>query len=126
MKKLFLYATGVSLLLGSTPMLSIAADAKADQATTVTGCVSTGTDGKSFVLTETPQDATQAATAAKVWTLVSSDGVDLSKYANHKVEVTGASETAKGTMSPDEKPAASVTGPQFKVKSVKDIANTCS
>ncbi len=126
MKKLFLYASGVSLLLGGAPMLAIAADAKADQGTTVTGCVTTGTDGKSFVLTETPQDATQPAGTSKVWTLVSTGSVDLSKYANHKVELTGASETAKGTMSPDEKPASAASGPQFKVKSVKDIANTCS
>ena len=85
MKKLFLYATGVSLLLGGAPMLAIAADAKADQGTTVTGCVTTGADGKSFVLTETPLDTAQPAGTAKVWTLVSTGSVDLTKYANHKI-----------------------------------------
>jgi hypothetical protein len=56
--------------------------------------------------------------------------VDLTKYANHKVEITAASDS-KGGASADQsssatRSSAATSGPQLHVKSVKDISNSCS
>ena len=63
----------------------------------------------------------------KTWALVASDGVDLSKYANHKVEITSASDKADSAAAPTAATAAgATTDTKLKVKSVKDISNSCS
>ena len=122
----YAYAAALAVFLAAAPLAS-ANDDKPAAGTTVTGCVSASNDGKSFTLTESSADM-QAT--PKTWTLVASGGVDLSKYANHKVEVTGSSDkTDLGATSPTASTAAGATGSsgkQFKVKSVKDISNTCS
>ena len=142
MKKNVLFAFGVSALLAGTPYVSAQApaqtpstDPSASQSSsmgqTVTGCLTPSADGKSFTLTEISAAgaASSTASAPKTWTVVSSGDVDLSKYANHKVEITASSD--KGYSSPSSSPssassAAASSGPKLNVKSVKDISNTCS
>ena len=143
MNKHVLFAAGVSALLAGAPFVSAQAPAQtpstdpsaapASQSSsspqTVTGCLTPGADGKSFTLTEISPtgSAASSASAPKTWTVVSSGDVDLSKYANHKVEITAA---PKGSMSDQPSSSASsaaaTSGPKLQVKSVKDISNTCS
>lgn len=115
---------------------SPAADAQAGTRTVI-GCVSAGTDGRSFNFMESataPQssDAAAAATAPAPlsWTLVAGGDVDLTKYVGKKVEITGSSDR-KGGMSAERSESttrspSSLTGPRFHVKSVKVLAETCS
>src|SRR5215813_13330269 len=88
MHQSLLLAGGLAIVVGSGALASRVDNPQAqDQnTTTVTGCVTASADGKTFTLTES-----NAASMArpKNWTLVATGGVDLSKYANHKVEVTG-------------------------------------
>jgi hypothetical protein len=128
MKQPLLLASGLAIVLGSGVLAArIDNPAAQDQnSQTVTGCLTASADGKTFTLTES-----NAASMArpKNWTLVATGGVDLSKYANHKVEVTGSAPkgaSASPTMSDDKTPAAAVLGPKLEVKDVKDISNTCS
>jgi hypothetical protein len=148
MKKQVLLAAGVSALLAGAPFVAAqspspsappadptsaqSAKSSSPMSQPVTGCVTVGTDGKSYVLTETPSSTASptdsSAAAPKTWTLISSGDVDLSKYANHKVEVTP---TDKGsamddTSSSAARSSAASAGPKLHVKSVKDISNTCS
>lgn len=149
MKKHVLFALGVSALLAGAPLVSAQAPAQTPPSTdpaaaaapqspsspqTVTGCLTPSADGKSFTLTEISAPGSAASTAAsapKTWTVQSSGDVDLSKYANHKVEITASGDN-KGGMSDSassSSSAASATatsGPRLHVKAVKDIANTCS
>jgi hypothetical protein len=143
MNKHVLFAAGVSALLAGAPFVSAQAPAQtpptdpsaASQSSsspqTVTGCLTPSADGKSFTLTEISPtgSAATSASAPKTWTVVSSGAVDLSKYANHKVEIT-ASTDSKGGMSDQPSSSASsaaaTSGPRLHVKSVKDISNTCS
>src|SRR5260221_14642882 len=125
MRKSLLCAAGLAVALGAT--LPARAFATQDQnTTTVTGCVTASADGKTFTLTE----ANAASMARpKNWTLVATGGVDLSKYANHKVEVTGTApkgSSSSPTMTDEKTPAAAHLGPKLEVKDVKDISNTCS
>jgi hypothetical protein len=150
MKKHVLFALGVSALLAGAPLVSAQAPAQtpppstdpsaapASQSSsipqTVTGCLTPSADGKSFTLTEISAPGSAAsttATAPKTWTVVSSGDVDLTKYANHKVEITASSDNKAGastypSSSPSTATAAATSGPQLKVKAVKDISNTCS
>ena len=120
----YAYAAALAVLLASAPLANASDDKAAGPGTTVTGCVTTATDGKGFVLTEASKDM-QAP--PKTWTLVASDGVDLSKYANHKVEITSASDKADSAAAPTAATAAGATADtKLKVKSVKDISNSCS
>jgi hypothetical protein len=126
MRKSVLWAAGLAVALGGT-LPARAFDAMQDQnTTTVTGCVTASADGKTFTLTE----ANAASMARpKNWTLVATGGVDLSKYANHKVQVTGTAPkgaSSSPTMTDEKTPAAAQLGPKLEVKDVKDISNTCS
>jgi len=124
MKNSYAYAAALAVLLAAAPLASASDDPVAAPGKTVTGCVTTTNDGKSFVLTEASKDM-QAP--PKTWTLVASDGVDLSKYANHKVEITSASDKADSAAAPTSATAAgATTDTKLKVKSVKDISNSCS
>ena len=145
MNKHVLFAAGVSALLAGAPFVSAQAPAQtpstdpsaapASQSSsspqTVTGCLTPSADGKSFTLTEISPtgSAATSASAPKTWTVMSSGDVDLSKYANHKVEITASSDN-KGGMSDQPSSSASsaaaTSGPRLHVKSVKDISNTCS
>ena len=124
----YAYAAALAVLLASAPLANASDDKAAGPGTTVTGCVTTATDGKGFVLTEASKDM-QAP--PKTWTLVASDGVDLSKYANHKVEITSdkadKADKADSAAAPTAATAAGATADtKLKVKSVKDISNSCS
>jgi hypothetical protein len=130
MKKSLLWAAGLTVLLGGGTLASASDDMKAqDQSATISGCVSASADGKTFTLTES-----NAASMArpKSWTLVATSGVDLSKYANHKVEITGTSDAKRGVtadtpaITDDKTSAAAAAGPRFQVKQVQDISNICS
>ena len=149
MKKHVLFAVGVSALLAGAPFVSAQAPAQTPPSTdpsaapasqsssspqTVTGCLTPSADGKSFTLTEISRDrsaASSSASAPKTWTVVSSGDVDLTKYANHKVEITASSDKSGGMSDPVQlelgvDSAAATSGPQLHVKAVKDISNTCS
>jgi hypothetical protein len=139
MKKHVLFAFGVSALLAGTPYVSAQApaqtpstDPSASQSSsmgqTVTGCLTPSADGKSFTLTEISAAgaASSTASAPKTWTVVSSGDVDLSKYANHKVEITASSDKSPSSSPSSASSAAASSGPKLNVKSVKDISNTCS
>jgi hypothetical protein len=128
MSQSLLLASGLAIILGSGALAARIDNPQAqDQNTmTVTGCLTASADGKTFTITES-----NAASMArpKNWTLVATGGVDLSKYANHKVEVTGSTPkgaSASPTMSEDKTPAAAALGPKLEVKDVKDVSNTCS
>jgi hypothetical protein len=149
MKKHVLFALGVSALLAGAPLVSAQAPAQAPPSTdpsaaaaspspmsapqTVTGCLTPSADGKSFTLTEisaTGSAASTSASAPKTWTVQSSGDVDLSKYANHKVEITSSSDSksdmSSSSSSSSASTAAATSGPRLHVKAVKDISNTCS
>ena len=150
MKKHVLFALGVSALLAAAPLVSAQAPAQTPPSTdpsaaaaspspmsapqTVTGCLTPSADGKSFTLTEisaTGSAASTSASAPKTWTVQSSGDVDLSKYANHKVEITSSSDnksdmSSSSSSSSASTAAAATSGPRLHVKAVKDISNTCS
>src|SRR5262249_53996468 len=116
MKQSLLLAGGLALVLGSGALAARVENPQAqDQnTTTVTGCMTASADGKTFTLTESNA---ASMSRPKNWTLVATGGVDLSKYANHKVEVTGSA--PKGdSMSPsaaEKTPAAASLGPKLEV-----------
>lgn len=140
------FAFGVSALLAGTAFVSAqtpqtpSTDPSASPSSqsssmgqTVTGCLTPSADGKSFTLTEISASgaATSSATAPKTWTVVSSGDVDLTKYANHKVEITASSDksdqsSSASSSSSSASTASATSGPKLNVKSVRDISNTCS
>ena len=122
---------------------------KGDDAQTVTytGCVQTGAQTRTFVLskvmpvgqtTETTTDASgvSSATTTTTYALIPGDTVQITEYVGHKVEVTGML-VPKGEMSVKTK--TKVDGdtqrkeevktesdlPQFRVISVRNIAERC-
>lgn len=140
------FAFGVSALLAGTAFVSAqtpqtpSTDPSASPSSqsssmgqTVTGCLTPSADGKSFTLTEISASgaASSSATAPKTWTVVSSGDVDLTKYANHKVEITASSDksdqsSSASSSSSSASTASATSGPKLNVKSVRDISNTCS
>jgi hypothetical protein len=121
---------------------------KGDDAQTVTytGCVQTGAQTRTFVLskvmpvgqtTETTTDASGvSSTTTTTYALIPGDTVQITEYVGHKVEVTGML-VPKGDMSVKTK--TKVDGdtqrkeevktesdlPQFRVISVRNIAERC-
>ena len=122
---------------------------KGDDAQTVTytGCVQTGAQTRTFVLskvmpvgqtTETTTDSSgvSSATTTTTYALVPGDTVQITEYVGHKVEVTGML-VPKGDMS--VKTTTKVDGdtqrkeevktesdlPQFRVISVRNLAERC-
>ena len=121
---------------------------KGDDAQTVTytGCVQTGAQTRTFVLskvmpvgqtTETTTDASGvSSTTTTTYALIPGDTVQITEYVGHKVEVTGML-VPKGEMSVKTK--TKVDGdtqrkeevktesdlPQFRVISVRNIAERC-
>ena len=140
------FAFGVSALLAGTAFVSAqtpqtpSTDPSASPSSqsssmgqTVTGCLTPSADGKSFTLTEISASgaASSSASAPKTWTVASSGDVDLTKYANHKVEITASSDKSDPSASASSSSSAASTasatsGPKLNVKSVRDISNTCS
>ena len=122
---------------------------KGDDAQTVTytGCVQTGAQTRTFVLskvmpvgqtTETTTDSSgvSSATTTTTYALIPGDTVQVTEYVGHKVEVTGML-VPKGDMS--VKTTTKVDGdtqrkeevktesdmPQFRVISIKNLAERC-
>jgi len=121
---------------------------KGDDAQTVTytGCVQTGAQTRTFVLskvmpvgqtTETTTDASGvSSTTTTTYALIPGDTVEITEYVGHKVEVTGML-VPKGEMSVKTK--TKVDGdtqrkeevktesdlPQFRVISVRNLAERC-
>ena len=116
------------------------------QTTTFTGCLQTGTEAKTYILdkvvatktTEAVGTSGETSTVTK-FDLVPEEMVELQEHVGHKVEVTGVLVPAgKGdakvkteTKAPgmEEKTQAKIEKgpvPQFKVISVKQLADSCS
>ena len=122
---------------------------KGDDAQTVTytGCVQTGPQTRSFVLskvmpvgqttqTTTDSSGVSTATTTTTYALIPGDTVQITEYVGHKVEVTGML-VPKGEMS--VKTQTKVDGdtqrkeevktesdlPQFRVISVRNLAERC-
>ena len=121
---------------------------KGDDAQTVTytGCVQTGTQTRTFVLskvmpvgqtTETTTDASGvSSTTTTTYALVPGDTVQITEYVGHKVEVTGML-VPKGEMSVKtrtrvgddtqrkEEVKTESDLPQFHVTSIRNLAERC-
>ena len=110
----------------------------ADSPRTITGCVAPGTETGTYTLSSMgasssePTDRTSTAKSAASgrWTLRADSSVDLSEYVGKRVQVTGSADN-RGGASADDSPSATrstaaSTGPQFHVKSVKVLAESCS
>ena len=128
-------------------------EVKANDAKTITysGCVQAGTEPRSFILakvmpvgkTTTTEVGTSGTTTTTTTTyaLMPAEKVELQQHVNHKVEVTGVmipagdskTETTTKTEregAPDttvkEKTKTENAMPQFRVISVKSVADNCS
>jgi hypothetical protein len=116
------------------------------QTTTFTGCLQTGTEAKTYILDKVVQTKTteivgtsgETATVTK-YELIPSEQVEMQQHVGHKVEVTGVLVPAgKGeakikteTKLPgqEERTEAKIekgASPQFRVISIKQLADSCS
>lgn len=116
------------------------------QTTTFTGCLQTGTEAKTYILDKVVAEKTaeavgttgEMATVTK-FDLVPSEQIELQEHVGHKVEVTGVLIPAgKGdakikteTKAPgqEEKSEAKIekgATPQFRVVSIKQLAESCT
>jgi hypothetical protein len=124
-------------------------DGNAAQMVSYTGCVQTGTETKSFILSKVvPMSRSETTvgtsgtttTTTTTYALVPDQKVELQTHVGHKVEVTGMlvpagdSKTTTTTKvdrddAPDSKTKETVKSdnamPQFKVISVKNLADSC-
>ena len=124
-------------------------DGNAPQTVTYTGCVQTGTETKSFILSKVvPMSRSETTvgtsgtttTTTTTYALVPDQKIELQTHVGHKVEVTGMlipagdSKTTTTTKvdrddAPDTKTKETVKSdnamPQFKVISVKNLADRC-
>jgi len=118
----------------------------APQTVTYTGCVQTGTETKTFILNKVvPMSrsttvGTTGTTTTTTYMLVPDEKVELQTHVGHKVEVTGtlipAGDSKVTTTTkidrddaPDSKTKETVKSdnayPQFRVASVKNLAESC-
>jgi hypothetical protein len=139
MMKQLLYTSFAAALWVSPGFSQSPADRSnaADNPRTITGCVTPGTTSGTFSIAESPaaaaptaQRGPAASAAGGSWTLKADTSVDLSKYVGKRVELTGSSDRRGGvsedhTASTTRSPQA-MAGPQFHVKSVKVLSETCS
>lgn len=124
-------------------------DGKAGQMVTYTGCVQSGTETKTYILSKVvpmTKSETTVGTAgtttvtSTTYALVPDQKVELQTHVGHKVEVTGMmipagdSKTTTTTKverddAPDSKTKETVKRdndlPQFRVISVKNLAESC-
>jgi hypothetical protein len=140
--------TFTSSAIGQDTSVKTKTKVKGDDAQTVTytGCVQTGAQTRTFVLskvmpvgqtTETTTDASGvSSTTTTTYALIPGDTVQITEYVGHKVEVTGVL-VPKGDMS--VKTTTKVDGdtqrkeevkiesdlPQFRVISVRNLAERC-
>jgi len=116
------------------------------QTTTFTGCLQTGTAAKTYILdkviaaksTEIVGTSGEKAIVTK-YQLVPAEQVELEEHVGHKVEVTGVLippgkgeakiKTETKLPGQEEKTEAKIekgAAPQFRVVSIKQLADTCS
>ena len=116
------------------------------QTTTFTGCLQTGTEAKTYILdkvvptktTEIVGTSGETATVTK-YELIPSEQVELQEHVGHKVEVTGVLvpagkgdakiKTESKLPGQEEKTEAKIEkgpAPQFRVISIKQLAESCS
>lgn len=124
-------------------------DGQAPQSVTYTGCVQSGTETKTFILnkvvpvsrsTTSVGTTGSTTTTTTTYALVPDQKVELETHVGHKVEVTGmmipAGESKITTTTkidrddaPDSKTKETVKSdnayPQFRVLSVKNLAESC-
>jgi hypothetical protein len=113
---------------------------------TFTGCLQTGTEAKTYILDKLQPVKTSevVGTSGEVITvtkyeLVPSEKVELQEHVGHKVEVTGIAVPAgegdakiktetklPGSKEQSETKIAKSDTPQFRVISIKQLADTCS
>lgn len=147
-------AAGFALMLGlhaaaqQQPPSTSAADqtkvkAEHAQTTTFTGCLQTGTEAKTYILDKVAPSKTaevvgttgETSPVTKV-ELIPSEQVQMQEHVGHKVEVTGALiPPGKGVKAEsklpgqEEKTEAKIekgATPQFRVVSIKQLADSCS
>jgi hypothetical protein len=112
-------------------------EAKSDVAKSVTysGCVQSGAEPRSFVLakgvpvsqaktTEVGTSGT-TTTVTTTYALVPAEKIELQPEVGHKVEVTGIMLPA-GDIKTETTTMADNAMPQFRVLSIKKVADTCS
>ena len=116
------------------------------QTTTFTGCLQTGTEAKTYILdkvvptktTEIVGTSGETATVTK-YELIPAEQVQLQEHVGHKVEVTGVLvpagkgeakiKTESKLPGQEEKTEAKIekgATPQFRVISIKHLAESCS
>jgi hypothetical protein len=116
------------------------------QMTTFTGCLQTGTEAKTYILdkviptktTEIVGTSGETATVTK-YELVPSEQVELQEHVGHKVEVTGVLvpagkgdakiKTESKLPGQEERTETKIEkgpAPQFRVVSIKQLADSCS
>jgi len=122
-------------------------DGKKAETVTYTGCVESGTETKTFILNHvvpmsrsTTTSGTTGTTTTTTYALVPEQQVELETHVGHKVEVTGLlipkgdSKVTTTTKierehAPDSKTTETVKSnnayPQFRVLSVKNLADRC-
>ena len=124
-------------------------DGKDAQTVTYTGCVQTGTETRTFILnkvvpvsrsTTTTGTTGSTVTTTTTYALVPDQKVELETHVGHKVEVTGMLMSAGDSKvetttkverddAPDTKTKETVKSdnafPQFRVLSVKNLADKC-
>lgn len=115
---------------------------------TLTGCLQTGTEPNTYVLTNATtssakskhggktgsnQAPSEMARAESSYILVPESGMDLSKHVGHRVRVTGTIEGQGMTSSSSTGQEQAAAGAQmsqtnmarFDVKSIRHVSNTC-
>jgi len=116
------------------------------QTTTFTGCLQTGTEAKTYILekavptktTEIVGTSGETATVTK-YELIPTEQVEMNEHVGHKVEVTGVLvppgkgeakiKTESKLPGQEEKTEAKIEKgavPQFRVISIKKLADSCS
>lgn len=121
-------------------------DGNAAQTVTYTGCVQSGTETKTFILNKvvpvsrSTTVGTTGSTTTTTYALIPDQKVELETHVGHKVEVTGmmipAGDSKVTTTTkidrddaPDSKTKETVKSenavPQFRVLSVKNLAESC-
>jgi hypothetical protein len=141
--------TFTSSAIGQDTSVKTKTKVKGDDAQTVTytGCVQTGAQTRTFVLskvmpvgqtTETTTDASgvSSATTTTTYALIPGDTVQITEYVGHKVEVTGmlvpkgdmsvkTKTTVDGDTQSKEEVKTESDLPQFRVISVRNLAERC-
>jgi hypothetical protein len=135
MKRFLSFTVGIAsaVLIAGTIQISASQEAqKADEVTTITGCLEKGDDANDFKLTHTADKAGAATKAAEAmkpdYELIGAPAsLKLSEHVGHKVTVTGTKVGAKeaAKIEGKESAAAEAMERHLKVTDIKHVAATC-